>query len=221
MRNLTKLMIAGAAAAVLVSPASAWVGGWTDSINNVQRNFLGVFAKTDLLADWVGGDMDVSSVAVGNNFTADVEGQGWINTEQTMLGDVKAVLNADIGTLGGDATFSATAICNNSSTTTAGTHNQEHVNIQRCQTLDPAAFANVTVGNSIGDISVSAAAVGNNMSVDSITGRLDARNVQTNGSVVNANTFVDVGNIDGALNAASTAIGNNASYTSRFNVPTP
>jgi len=186
-----------------------------NKFNNYQFNYAPVFAKLELFAKWVGGDLRASSIAIGNNFTAETDGSTRILTQQTQLSPVGAELKAQIKDAG-SVDLTVAGICNNASIENEQSHTTSIDNVQRCNTTDPYAYSDVYANLVGGDFGLSNVAIGNNLSIDMAAANSWVGNTQANAGAVYASVNAAVENVGGAVDVTVAAIGNNASITQRF-----
>jgi hypothetical protein len=223
MNKSKMVLIAGVAAIAFSGAAAAGAGGATSTWYNVvkndnQLNYSTVYSHVDMLATWIKGDLRVTAAAIGNNLSADMEGNTYFYNFQRQLSEVGSTLKLTAEGVHGDVEASSVAICNNASLTSDKADKNYVYNDQRCGTLDPFAIASVDI-NGAGGVGLTAAAIGNNLAVD-VVGSAEVRNaLQVNVAPTYAELNATVRNATGDVTASAVAIGNNINVTSRFGTP--
>lgn len=219
MSKIKMALFAVVAAGALTGAASAGNPVWYNVVkNDNQLNYNTVYTHFDMLATWIKGDLRATSTAIGNNLTADMEGDTYFYNFQRQLGDVGSTLNLTAHGVKGDVDVSSVAICNNASLTSTNAGKNYVYNDQRCATLDPFSIASVDI-NGAGGVGITSAAIGNNLAVD-VAGSAEVRNqLQVNVAGTYAELNATVRNVTGDVAASAIAIGNNINVTQRFTKP--
>ena len=219
MQTMKSFVLAGAAAATIALASSAAAAGpevqlWNGWTLNNQQLYANTFSNLQLNADWIGGDVRATSVAIGNNLAMVNVGNNWTSSEQINMGDVGATLKAYVASASGETMdFSAVGICNNGSHETKDGGFANMTTAQRCNTTDPFAIAHVDLGTVTNDVSVSAVAMANNFSAVEATRDLKVNSGQINVAAVYSEAIVNASNAAGDVAVTAAAIGNNLSIT--------
>ncbi len=210
MKKIATTFIAGTAlATIMAAPVLAddRYGQFDGAlIINGQLNFGDVWATLDAKTHNI--DTDVAAVvsAVGNNAMVVTMSNTIVENDQNQLGNVGAELNANASGVGGDAIFSATALCNGATISTDPDVTAVRNN-QNCGATDTLAEVNVQAHNIGGGVGVAATAVANQIQIDSNADRFPVNTFQQNISGVHANVNANISRAAAASLQAS-AVGN-------------
>ncbi|MFN3229752.1 MAG: hypothetical protein ACK41P_07875 [Asticcacaulis sp.] len=189
------------------------------NINSTQVNGrLDVLSDVRVVVPTVEGKVDISSTAVGNNFSLDTKSDvGNINVGQNNQSDIVANLNVNIDTAT-SAVLNATAVANNTSLKFRSADNINNTQVAGTMPtppapnpprIDPTARVNVAVGEINDTLDVNATAVVNNFAVEGKMANLNSNQSAFN-QPVHALVNVSATKV-GELKVAGTAVGNNIS----------
>jgi hypothetical protein len=205
-------LIAGTALAIL-SPTLACADGSNDAsyILNGQIDLQSDVSKVNAQVTNTHGNVDVTSIAGGNNAEIVTMNNTYANNKQFVSGgaDIVSMLNANVQNTTGSVNIDSEAACNQVSVST----DPHEVNIksdQVCDATDPYAVLNANVQNTGGGVSLNSVATGNSFEEDTNAPYSIVRNLQTNNSMEYSNINANVANTTGNVTATSIAIGNNA-----------
>jgi len=172
------MIIAAMLACSMALPAFAEDDVAHSVVINGQLNLGDVWSNLNVTATDIDGDVNGTSAAIGNSFSADLGDHSQVNNVQRVFADIASEVNATVSNVGGDVSFTSAAVGN-----TASVHS--HGNIpcpndpQDCPELraelaltnkqavdiDPFSRLNLTA-NGVGNISGTSAAIGNSLSVE-------------------------------------------------------
>lgn len=223
--NIRKAVLGVSAAAALLSTGTAYAGALgpgnhlNDIRNGWQINWATVYSQVYAYGWSIGGDLRVTSAALGNNFAATTEGSTFMQNQQMQLADVGAALKVKVHEVHGDVDINAIGVCNNASLSTTGGYGSVY-NDQRCGTIDPFAIADVRLGYVGGDTSIAATAIANNLAMNVTDGAAVLnQKQQVNVAGTYARVSADIGRTAGDVAISAAAIGNNISIDQGFGRP--
>lgn len=143
--------------------AAGVVGAWNEGFAFQSNVGTLQAAGTNLQGLSVGGKVDASATAVGNNLEFEAGKNGSAVAFQTNLGTAQlAGLNAQYGSFGGNATFKSQAIGNISSWTS---NSSDGINFQSNIGTIQGAVTNVQFSGFGGNLNVGSVSVGNSASI--------------------------------------------------------
>ncbi|HRE60189.1 MAG TPA: hypothetical protein PL096_03665 [Micropepsaceae bacterium] len=184
-----------------------------NNILNGQVNLADTWAVAEVSLDWIEGCVSVASVAIGNTFSASLEGSSYVSNHQRNTGIIGAETHATVTGVEGYVNLNATAIANNA---TIETYNADSTVIHSTQIsggYDPSASVEAYVGGVGSDVSVSGVAVSNNLGVASSSYTTDVATRQTNSAGTYSTVSATIEDVAGNVDVTSAAIANSVSIS--------
>ena len=172
------LVVAMTLAAIPATATEPEVPELNAEVINGQLNFGDVFAGLNLTANNVWGDVNATSAAIGNSFSAELGGDALADNFQRTDGAVVSELNASVDWIEGDVNLTSAAVGNTASVISepfvpcgeepeCPATDEASLDLTNTQlvNLDPSAWLNVTASG-VGEVNGTAAAIGNSLSVE-------------------------------------------------------
>lgn len=186
---------------------------YSNNVLNGQVNLADTWAVADVSLDWIEGCVNVASIAIGNTFTASLEGDSYVSNNQRNTGIIGAETSATVVGVEQYVNLNATAIANNA---TIDVYDAESTSINSTQIsggYDPSASVDAYVGGVGGDVSVSGVAVANNLGVSSSAYTTDVVTRQTNSAGTYSTVNASINDVAGNVDVTSAAIANSATVS--------
>jgi len=155
-----------------------------------------------------------TAAAIGNSFSADVNGDLVGNNTQRFFGDARSNLNVNMTDVVGNSTFTSAAIANSATYNVTGS-NSVNINSTQFANWDPSATSNITLRDITGDLTSTTAAISNSLSVSTLpaSGRVNVNSNQQNGAGTYATSNINLGDVTGSVTGTAAAIGNSVSIS--------
>ncbi|MGJ8529184.1 hypothetical protein [Maritalea sp.] len=233
MRNTFKtLSVAALALATTTFAASAW--DLTSYVSNTQTSPAFVTQETNVNIGSVAKNLEVTGIAIGNDFQANLIGDANISTTQSFGADVFSDVNVDVHEVWGKTKIANLAIGSNVDIKTAGnpcdtgdclgTH---YVTIDNDQSfitppvvnptpIDPAAVSNINIGTQNGSFELTNLASNNQFKVSSPGAVLDINSNQVAGAITTSTANVNINEALKGVKITSAAIGNSVNISNVF-----
>lgn len=190
------------------------------NVYNTQSVWTGAPTVANLASQIVGvtGNVNQTSAAIGNSFSADVKGPiGTVNNAQFYWGDVRSNLDTQVRNVTGDVTATSAAICNSGTVNARDAASIAVNNWQACN-IDPTATTTAVIQNVGGKVNLTTAAIGNSFSLTTLpTSTLAVANRQQNAAINIASSNVALQNVAGDVALTTAAIGNSFTITGGTN----
>ncbi len=193
----------------------------SDVING-QLNLGDVWSGMNVTTTDVSGDVNITSAAIANSFSADLGDHSRVENFQRTWGTIASEVNAHVANVDGDVNVTSAAVGNTASVHSHGNipcpndpedcpelkAELELINRQAVN-IDPYALLNLTA-NGVGNVNGTAAAIGNSLSVE--MGGPDNSITSWQGSAAETTAIVNA-TISGAsgVNLTSAAVANTVS----------
>ncbi|WP_415155331.1 hypothetical protein [Maritalea sp.] len=235
MNNTAKIIsVAAFALATTTISASAWE--LTSYITNTQTSPALVTQNTNINIGSVAEDLEVTGLAIGNDFQANLLGNVNIETTQAFGSDVRSTVNVNVGEVWGDTKIANLAIGSNVDIKTSanpcdfggeclGTHVVTINNDQSFITpppavpprpIDPIAISNINIGTTNGAFELTNLASNNQFKVTSPGAILDITSTQGAGAITTSNANVNIQEALQGVKVTSAAIGNSVNISNVF-----
>ncbi len=208
-----RLTLSSALAALTVSlvPVQGFAGDLND-IDTIQYNDGTIFSDLDIEVEEVDGDLEATSAAIANSFSAELGGDSRIDIEQRAISEVVGVLYVDADDISDDVDLTVAAIANSASVRVEKADFANVVSSQkRGEATDP--FAELTFhGSDLDRVDTTAAAIANSLSVTTLPSGLETRvkSFQSNRANVSAQAELNLYNTE-SVTATAAALGNSLS----------
>lgn len=233
MNNTVKLL---SVAALVIASSTLSASAWdlTSYVTNTQTSPALVTQTTNVNIGSVAKNLDVTGLAIGNDFQAKLLGDAHIATTQSFGADVRSTVNVNVDEVWGKTTIANLAIGSNVDISTSanpcddggeclGTHMVTVYNDQsfitpppRPRPIDPIATANVNIGLQAGAFELTNLASNNQFKVSSPGAVLDINSTQVAGAVTTANANVNIQEALKGVKVTSAAIGNSVNISNVF-----
>jgi hypothetical protein len=195
------------AAAAALMPAAAFAQQGTAV--SLQQNFNGQVWGEANVSTASAGAAALSASAAANAFDGSVYGDNpGVFVRQNFWGQAGATLNANVGALTGDSSFTSRAIANGIQVSAPTSPNLTADIVQNAQ-IDPRAVTALYLGEAQGVIAATSTAASNQTFLSAPQSAFVSASVnQANAAGVDANTTIGAGVIVGGLNTGAQAFGN-------------
>ncbi len=212
--------------------ASAW--DLTSYVTNNQASPALVTQNTNIHIGSVAKNLDVTGLAIGNDFQANLLGDVKIETTQAFGADVTSTVNVNVGEVWGKTTIANLAIGSNVDIKTSanpcdnggqclGTHmvtidnNQSFITppvVRRA--IDPIATTEINIGTQNGAFELTNLASNNQFKVSSPGAVLAITSTQVAGAITTSNASVNIQEALKGVKITSAAIGNSVNISNMF-----
>lgn len=231
-KSVKLLSVATLTLAATTLSASAW--DLTTYVTNTQTSPALVTQATNVNIGTVSKNLEVTGLAIGNDFQANLLGDVNIETTQAFGADVRSTVNVNVDEVWGKTTIANLAIGSNVDITTSanpcdnggeclGTHMVTIDNDQsfitppaRPRPIDPVAISNINIGTQAGAFELTNLASNNQFKVTSPGAVLDITSNQTGGAITTSRANVNIGDAYKGVKVTSAAIGNSVNISNVF-----
>lgn len=219
----SKLALLAATSVLVAGPSFAEdnSGDVYEKVSNLQQNWAEMRASLNSSIKKVDGDVTLTSAAIGNSLSVELDGQSELVNDQISgldqngavveSADINSYLSATGEKIDGSFESTAAAIANSASVTANPRRAFATVKTEQIAYSDVAAGAAVSARRVSGNVDVTAAAINNSFNAE-IDGSSVLNNRQFNFGDATAAADVDVYKT-GPVAVTAAALGNSASFT--------